>query len=151
MRLSKRLKVSLLVGVILFTGYGMYANRSIINGIRVPPMPNEAENNKTVAGIDVNANGVRDDIERLVAEEFGEEKALYQAVLQHEKLLQQGLISPTEENAVAFAKSLACFPDLSKISDSRTAKSIINTRARSESATKLMHATEYYADCSVYK
>ena len=39
----------------------------IINGIPVPPEPNKKVNNSTIAGIDVNNNGVRDDVERLVA------------------------------------------------------------------------------------
>lgn len=38
-----------------------------INGIAVPPVPNAIENNATLAGIDSNRNGVRDDVERDIA------------------------------------------------------------------------------------
>lgn len=38
-----------------------------INGIAVPPAPDATANNATLAGVDSNGNGVRDDAERLVA------------------------------------------------------------------------------------
>ena len=37
-----------------------------INGHRLPPEPNKALNNSTLLGIDVNKNGVRDDVERKI-------------------------------------------------------------------------------------
>jgi hypothetical protein len=43
------------------------ANTEIINGIAVPPEPDPVQNNATIAGVDVNGNGVRDDIEREIA------------------------------------------------------------------------------------
>ena len=39
----------------------------VINGITVPPEPPAAANNATLKGVDVNANGIRDDIERKIA------------------------------------------------------------------------------------
>lgn len=39
----------------------------VINGITVPPEPDSDLNNSTLAGIDVNKNGVRDDVERVIA------------------------------------------------------------------------------------
>ena len=42
----------------------------IINGTRLPPEPNEEENNATLVGVDVNNNGVRDDVERWVYQEY---------------------------------------------------------------------------------
>jgi hypothetical protein len=38
-----------------------------INGVAVPPEPPPELNNATLAGFDVNANGVRDDVDRLIA------------------------------------------------------------------------------------
>lgn len=38
-----------------------------INGIAVPPVPNPTANNATLAGVDSNGNGVRDDVERKIA------------------------------------------------------------------------------------
>ena len=43
-----------------------------INGYRLPPEPDETLNNSTLLGIDVNANGVRDDVERKVIETYKE-------------------------------------------------------------------------------
>lgn len=40
---------------------------STINGITVPPAPDSVANNATLAGVDSNNNGVRDDVERLIA------------------------------------------------------------------------------------
>ena len=39
----------------------------VINGITVPPEPSPEVNNATLAGVDINGNGVRDDIERFIA------------------------------------------------------------------------------------
>jgi hypothetical protein len=44
------------------------SSASTINGISVPPEPDIKQNNATIAGIDSNSNGVRDDVERKVAE-----------------------------------------------------------------------------------
>ena len=43
-------------------------NTSTINGIGVPPEPEATSNAATLAGIDTNANGVRDDVERSIAQ-----------------------------------------------------------------------------------
>jgi hypothetical protein len=43
------------------------ANTEIINGIAVPPEPDPVQNNATIAGVDANDNGVRDDVERRAA------------------------------------------------------------------------------------
>ena len=39
----------------------------VINGVTVPPEPAPDLNNATLAGVDVNNNGVRDDVERVIA------------------------------------------------------------------------------------
>ena len=43
-----------------------------INGHRLPPEPNKALNDSTLLGIDLNDNGVRDDVERWIFEEYKE-------------------------------------------------------------------------------
>ncbi len=40
--------------------------RKVINGHILPPMPDKTLNDSTLLGIDVNNNGVRDDVERLI-------------------------------------------------------------------------------------
>lgn len=44
----------------------------VINGITVPLEPDVQVNNSTLAGVDSNSNGVRDDVERLAAINFNE-------------------------------------------------------------------------------
>ena len=46
---------------------GRAPKMEVINGITVPPEPAPAINNATLAGVDVNHNGVRDDVERVIA------------------------------------------------------------------------------------
>ena len=46
---------------------GRAPKMEVINGIIVPPEPAPSINNATLAGVDVNSNGVRDDIERKIA------------------------------------------------------------------------------------
>ena len=46
---------------------GRAPKMEVINGITVPPEPAPAINNATLAGVDVNNNGVRDDVERALA------------------------------------------------------------------------------------
>lgn len=41
-------------------------NQEMINGIPVPPEPDPVINNATLAGVDSNNNGVRDDVERMI-------------------------------------------------------------------------------------
>jgi hypothetical protein len=38
-----------------------------INGLSVPPLPESQKNDATIEGIDVDKNGVRDDVDRLIA------------------------------------------------------------------------------------
>ena len=49
------------------TWTGRAPKMEVINGITVPPEPVPAINNATLAGVDVNKNGVRDDVERKLA------------------------------------------------------------------------------------
>lgn len=66
----------------------------IINGVPVPPEPPSELNNVTLAGFDTNANGVRDDIDRLIATNFGgQPDAQYATAFARE--YQATLIGPT--------------------------------------------------------
>lgn len=70
----------------------------LINGIPVPPEPDPVANNATLAGIDANGNGVRDDVERVIANtssthtEFSDSMKIakiYQAMLTGKSILQE--------------------------------------------------------------
>ena len=49
------------------TWTGRAPKMEVINGITVPPEPAPSINNATLAGVDANNNGVRDDVERMLA------------------------------------------------------------------------------------
>ncbi|SDJ54328.1 hypothetical protein SAMN04487926_1616 [Paraburkholderia steynii] len=63
-----------------------------IAGIPVPPPPSDAANS-TPAGIDVDRNGVRDDVDRLIATAFGSNGQAYTAMLTAAKRL-QAIVAP---------------------------------------------------------
>jgi len=46
------------------------AKAEVINGYVLPPKPDEAVNNSTLLGVDVNDNGVRDDLERWIIKKY---------------------------------------------------------------------------------
>ena len=48
-----------------------------INGHRLPPEPNPTINNATLLGVDSNNNGVRDDVERWIYEEYKEKHPIH--------------------------------------------------------------------------
>ncbi len=49
----------------------------IVNGHKLPPEPDEKLNNSTLLGIDSNNNGVRDDVERWIYEEYKDKHPIY--------------------------------------------------------------------------
>lgn len=60
----------------------------------VPPVPNKNENDATLAGIDVNGNGVRDDVEIYLLEKYGMNEAAKSFTLKTARRLQAALIEP---------------------------------------------------------
>ncbi|MBM5571606.1 MULTISPECIES: carbohydrate-binding protein [Deefgea] len=62
----------------------------VINGISLPPDPGAA-GKKTLAGIDSDQDGVRDDIQRFLAKEVGQNPVLYKRALQMARDAQQSL------------------------------------------------------------
>ena len=49
----------------------------IVNGHTLPPEPNKTLNDSTLLGIDVNDNGVRDDVERWIYEEYKDKHPIH--------------------------------------------------------------------------
>jgi len=61
-----------------------------INGIEVPPEPDAVKNNATLAGVDVNKNGVRDDIDRKIATSYPNEKENIENIIKLEEMVLLG-------------------------------------------------------------
>lgn len=101
----------------------------VINGITVPPEPSPIVNNSTLAGVDLNKNGVRDDVERVIAMEFGSVARKYAEAISFAKAEQTLLIAPSQNATVAYIKLVDC----SKMSADELDKVTIanlNTQAR---------------------
>ena len=54
-----------------------------VEGASLPPIPDPAENDATVEGIDVNNNGIRDDVELAIFELYPDDKKARAAALQY--------------------------------------------------------------------
>ena len=102
----------------------------VINGITVPPEPPPTLNNSTLAGVDVNKNGIRDDVERLLAKEFGANSTKYRE-LSAIAIAEQALILSTSTSTRDFyTNSIACATTPAEEINKLT-YALLNTRSRS--------------------
>jgi hypothetical protein len=81
---------------------------SVINGIKVPPMPDSKINNSTIAGVDSDNNGIRDDLDRYIAENFANDHELMLGAQKITRAKEFALTHPSKKNVEAANKSLAC-------------------------------------------
>lgn len=80
-----------------------------INGIVVPPEPDPVKNNATIAGIDSNNNGVRDDVERKIAAKTTDIN--YSQVISYAKsqeLILNSELPKDRSGALAAIKKITC-------------------------------------------
>jgi len=90
-----------------------------VGGHRLPPMPDTVQNNKTLAGIDSNSNGVRDDVERLIYDKY-DDKVQAAFMMYGAKVLQRAIEQPISEAKVIqkdFSKKTSCFLYLRNINN----------------------------------
>lgn len=111
--MSKRDRKITIIGAIILiigtAGIKYYRDhRTVINGIAVPPMPNSRENNATLLGVDVDQNGIRDDIDRMIAEAFGNKPKAHHDVLAYFRALSVALEDPTEKNTQTTWERVSC-------------------------------------------
>lgn len=92
-------------------------NSNVVNGINVPSIPDKKINNSTLAGIDSNNNGVRDDIERHLAK-YAKSKDEFKYILGYAKEYQKQITEPTpksrEEALKIFVKQACVYEEASK-------------------------------------
>jgi hypothetical protein len=79
-----------------------------INGVQVPPQPEATANIATVAGVDSDTNGIRDDIDRKIATDFGAVQAQHTAAVSHAKSLQKAITSVSTANSSAHVLAVSC-------------------------------------------
>ncbi|WP_370307614.1 hypothetical protein [Sinimarinibacterium flocculans] len=124
-------------------GGGGGSSGTLINGIAVPPEPDPELNNTTVAGIDSNDNGVRDDVERHLAQQLGVDPARYSKALAHARAEQTAILTLTEEAVSKAISLIGCIRDddtLAKI-DSAT-QLLLNTPERRSAYVRAFAGTE---------
>ncbi len=119
-----------------------------INGIIVPPEPDEIQNNSSVTGIDANANGIRDDVERVIAREFGSNENKYKEAFSFAKIEQTMIVSPSEENIKAYSKSVDCTSLVAKETNILTHKLLNNSSRKNIYGLSL--AGSLSQECSSY-
>lgn len=118
-----------------------------INGVSVPPVPDAVANAATVAGVDVNSNGIRDDLDRRIASNFGTEPTLLPIATEHARRLQAAIITPTTEVRQSYIDVIRCLEDeqlLYRLSDQTRA--VLDTperrRAFAVAVRRLVISTE---------
>lgn len=79
-----------------------------INSIVVPPQPDATLNASSLAGVDSDSNGIRDDIDRLIATNFGVVQSDYSAAFNHAKTLQAALTTPSDATKLAHIVAVGC-------------------------------------------
>lgn len=106
-------------------GSGSGSSATTINGISVPPEPDATQNNATVAGVDSNSNGVRDDVEREIANKWPKDyKEVTLAASVYQKIVTAQPVSDADDKA-AF-----CILANSSISSNSIADLILNNTDR---------------------
>jgi len=103
----------------------------VINGIAVPPEPPANLNNLTLAGFDANGNGVRDDIDRLIASRYGMDSARVTFTTSVARAMQAMFVSPTPETFAAYINTMRCVFDNTVLVDATVIeRAMLSTGAR---------------------
>lgn len=116
-------------------GASPVAKYEIINGMTVPPEPDAKSNNATLAGVDVNANGVRDDVERSVASSVATTAEFDNAIFiakTYQRVLVSGLSSQADADSFMISVGCAGIKTSENLKRSAIQAMILNTRDRTK-------------------
>ncbi len=69
-------------------------------GVNLPPYPGE-EADKTIAGVDANANGIRDDVELAIFKEYPDSARTRAVLLQYALVVQMQMVQPVTTSEIA--------------------------------------------------
>jgi hypothetical protein len=103
--------------------------RFVIDESLQVPMPDSEKNNATVAGIDSDGDGIRDDIQRYINENFSSDPKIKMGARQYAKDQQMTLLSVNDKNASILATrkkldSLDCLGYVAKDQMTRISKKL---------------------------
>lgn len=135
---------------------GRAPKMDVINGVTVPPEPAPAVNNATLAGVDVNSNGVRDDVERVVALHFAKADPIMRSSADSVARFAQSVLTGTGDKQRRDVFLMGCaFRTMSEIQVAILRQSIANTQARRDvirsltsSAAANINIASVDADCA---
>lgn len=131
----------------------------VINGVSVPPEPPPELNNATLAGFDTNGNGVRDDVDRAIAQKVSTTVAFDRALVvarAYQRLLVLPVISQAESDAAMLSAECFSYRSISNpvgIGGTLIKTLTINTGARrkdilAKSLTVVSRATDAVRECN---
>lgn len=111
-----------------------------VQGAALPPAPNAQENNATVAGIDKNNNGIRDDVELAIFKLYPNSARIRAAELQYamtEQLFLTDVFNTETWKAVAEENSRAALCMLQVKANRKEVQELVdNTESRKDARTK---------------
>lgn len=109
----------------------------IINGIKVPPLPDPKINDATQAGVDSNSNGIRDDVERLLVKEFGANKDKYDQAVKFAVSEQNLIVKQDEASINEYINAVSCSTLEADEADKMT-YTLLNTTGRANAYGNLL-------------
>lgn len=126
------------VTVITVTVHNRDSQELLIKGIIVPPEPPIELNNQTIAGIDSDGNGVRDDVDRWIAR-ASQDITEFKNLLTFGKIYQLMLTDPdlTQSKYDDYAHKIDCANEkaTSRLNSDQIELLVVNTPDRIESYT----------------
>ena len=121
-----------------------------ITGQNLPPVPDQAENDATLAGIDKNNNGIRDDAELAIFKKYPNDKKTRAAALQYvttEQMYLTKVFNTETWKAVAEENGRAGLCLLDSKADWEELKSLVsNTQLRKNTRTKAFEFITSHGD-----
>lgn len=108
-----------------------------INGMTVPSEPDVKLNATTLAGVDSDKNGIRDDIDRILATDFGSSHPKIEALVAFAKAEQAMLLAGTQASVKTTDYIYVCSGLTAKETDVLTYK-LLNTAERNRTYKTLM-------------
>ena len=102
----------------------------VVNGMTVPLAPDTATNNRTVSGIDSDSDGIRDDVQRAMATQFGSTHTKIELLKTFARTEQAVLNNPTPQAVGAYMRSIGC-TSLTAAETDKLTGTLLNTPERS--------------------
>jgi hypothetical protein len=110
-------------------GGGGTAPPEVINGIAVPVDPGTL-GQSTLAGIDINSNGVRDDVERVLAQKVGTSATAYARGMSAAASLQAVVVNGSTVEVQNYMDTAKCAPTGTELAVDTAEQETLNNRAR---------------------